>query len=160
MMQASINESNPASSMNWRTSGEDDPGCIHTRSCPSCFASASTRSDTWGGTTKFTMVGRSGRSVSDEYAGLDAGRRSLPVLYDTDRDGDLDLVVGSESDGIHLYRNDGTREVPDFVDAGPFELPDYGFAAPAFVDLDGDGDDDVLLGGTTGGLWYFENRGR
>jgi hypothetical protein len=36
----------------------------------------------------------------------------------------------------------------------------FGFAAPAFADLDGDGDDDLLIGGSSGGLWYYENRNR
>ena len=39
-------------------------------------------------------------------------------------------------------------------------LEDFGFAAPAFVDIDGDGDDDILLGGSGGGLWFYENQGR
>ena len=47
---------------------------------------------------------------------------------------------------------------PDFVDEGRMELTGVEFAAPAFVDLDGDGDDDVLMGSQRGGLWYFERR--
>jgi len=98
--------------------------------------------------------------VDDEFEGFDVGRRSLPVLYDLDGDGDLDLVVGSESDGIRVYRNVGTPTEPTFVDDGRLEVPDFGFAAPTFGDVDGDGDDDLLLGGGRGGLWLFENTGR
>ncbi len=98
--------------------------------------------------------------VSDEYGDFDVGRRSLPVLHDIDGDGDLDLVVGSESDGIHIFRNDGTPGVPNFVAAGTLPVEDFGFAAPAFADLDADGDDDLLVGGARGGLWYYENRTR
>jgi uncharacterized protein (DUF2141 family) len=97
--------------------------------------------------------------VDDEFGGLDAGRRSLPVLYDLEGDGDLDLLVGSESDGIHVYRNVGSTTAPSFEDDGTLDIPDFGFAAPAFGDVDGDGDDDVLLGGGRGGLWLFENVG-
>lgn len=103
------------------------------------------------GVPEFTLV-------SDEYGDFDVGRRSLPVLHDLDGDGDLDLVVGSESSGIHVFRNQGTPTTPDFVEDGLFEVADFGFAAPAFVDLDGDGDDDLLLGGGRGGLWFYENR--
>jgi hypothetical protein len=98
--------------------------------------------------------------ISDEYQDIDVGRRSMPVLRDIDQDGDLDLLVGSESEGIHIFRNDGTPAAAVFVAAGTLELEDFGFAAPAFADLDGDGDDDVLLGGTRGGLWFYENRRR
>lgn len=103
------------------------------------------------GAPEFTLV-------SDEYRDFDVGRRSLPVLYDLDADGDLDLLVGSESSGIHVFRNRGTPTAPDFVEDGRLEIDDFGFAAPAFADLDGDGDDDLLLGGGRGGLWFYENR--
>ena len=96
--------------------------------------------------------------VSDDYLDIDVGRRSLPSLYDIDSDGDLDLVIGSESGGVLLFRNDGTPATARFVEAGPLPLPAFGFAAPAFSDFDGDGDDDVILGGQRGGLWYYENR--
>jgi len=98
--------------------------------------------------------------VSDEYGAFDVGRRSLPVLHDVDADGDLDLVVGSESEGIRVFRNDGTPTAPAFVDGGRLDVEDFGFAAPAFGDVDGDGDTDLLLGGGLGGLWLYENRSR
>jgi uncharacterized protein (DUF2141 family) len=96
--------------------------------------------------------------VSDEFGGINVGRRSVPVLHDIDGDGDLDLVVGSESDGILLFRNVGSATAPELVEDGTLEIGDFGFAAPAFIDLDGDGDFDVLLGGVRGGLWHFERR--
>jgi hypothetical protein len=45
--------------------------------------------------------------VSDEYDGIKVGRRSAPLLLDLDRDGDLDLIVGSELDGLAVFRNLG-----------------------------------------------------
>lgn len=96
--------------------------------------------------------------VSDEYGEIDVGRRSLPILRDIDGDGDLDLILGSEGEGVRIFRNEGDRTRPDFVDAGVLDVPIVDFAAPAFADLDGDGDDDLILGSQRGGLWYFEGR--
>ena len=98
--------------------------------------------------------------VDDEFGRIDVGRRSMPLLRDMDEDGDLDLVIGSESEGVSLYRNVGSVTSPDFVESGLLGIEDFRFASPALGDLDGDGDDDVLLGGGGGGLWFFENRSR
>ena len=99
--------------------------------------------------------------VSDQYAEIDIGRRSFPKLLDHDGDGDLDLIVGTESDGIRYFRNDGTPAAPNFVESdGGFpaaeDLPL--FSTPEFGDLDGDGDLDLVVGAAGGGLYYFERR--
>jgi hypothetical protein len=99
--------------------------------------------------------------VSDEYEGIDIGRRSFPAVIDADGDGDLDLVIGTESDGIKYFENRGTREAPAFAESpSPFpavrELPV--FTTPTFGDLDGDGDLDLITGGIGGGVYFFERR--
>ena len=91
---------------------------------------------------------------------LGVGLWAWPLPMDFDGDGDLDLYVGSEGEGVILFRNDGSRTSPSFVETNRLDLDDTSFAAPAFVDLDADGDDDVLLGTGGGGLWLYENRRR
>ncbi len=96
--------------------------------------------------------------VDDKYGGIDAGRRSVPTLVDIDTDGDFDLVVGSEAEGLKLYRNNGTLREAAFVLDETFDVPVHPFSAPIFTDVDGDGDADLFVGGIGGGLLYFENR--
>ncbi len=98
--------------------------------------------------------------VSDTWLDADVGRRAAPVLIDVDGDGDLDLIVGSEADGLFLFRNDGSAGAADFRGvASPFPagLPPY--AAPALGDIDGDGMPELFVGGGGGGVLYFEHVG-
>ena len=95
---------------------------------------------------------------SDKYLDIDAGRRSVPTLVDIDGDGDLDLVLGSEANGVMLYRNEGSAALPRFVLDESFVVAVHPFSAPTFADIDGDGDPDLFIGGIGGGLLHYENR--
>lgn len=94
--------------------------------------------------------------VSDKYAGVDVGRRSVPTFIDTDRDGDLDMIVGSEHEGLLLFRNRGDRTTPLFGESEPlpYDVPEV--AVPSFGDPDGDGALELVVGGYSGGLLYFD----
>lgn len=93
--------------------------------------------------------------VSDEYLGIDVGRRSVPSFVDIDGDEDLDMIVGSEDQGLLIFRNTGTASDPNFVQAGAMSDQIPIIAAPAWGDLDNDGTIDLLIGGAGGGLLYF-----
>lgn len=96
--------------------------------------------------------------VSDRYQDIDIGRRSFPVLVDLDQDGDFDLVVGTELEGVRLFMNVGTPEVMQFEDAGIIEgIRFQTLVTPEFVDIDGDGDLDLMAGGSSGGIQFFRN---
>jgi uncharacterized protein (DUF2141 family) len=94
--------------------------------------------------------------VSDEFEQIQLGRRSAPLLADLDGDRDLDLLVGSESNGIGLFRNEGSRTGPRLVRDSAFRVGAPILAAPSAGDLDGDGDLDLVVGGAGGGAVYLE----
>lgn len=96
------------------------------------------------------------------YADIDVGDNSVPVFVDEDADGDMDLFVGSYEGTIRHIRNDGTPAEPVWQDLGDYPGIDVGnYSAPAFADLDDDGDADLLIGSgyLTGFLAFYRNQG-
>lgn len=86
---------------------------------------------------------------------------------DLDFDGDFDMVMGNGAGAIRFFRNDGDATNSRFVELTLKYNPFYGvtanngFASPELIDLDGDGDLDLMLGarGTYGdrNIRFFEN---
>lgn len=97
--------------------------------------------------------------------GLTASPDSVPNVMsfaDLDNDGDMDLLASGYYGAMDYFENTGTAAAPQFAASrkNPFGLTSlYYYAFPAFVDLDQDGDMDLLAGEDYGAFQYFENTG-
>lgn len=84
------------------------------------------------------------------------------VLVDIDGDSDLDLFM-AYSNNFQFIENVGTASAPSFgsVQSAPFGIQNgNGFQFPEFVDLDNDGDFDILSqSGIYGDIYYYQNTG-
>lgn len=99
---------------------------------------------------------------------------SNPTFADLDGDGDLDMLSGGEGrygdvpytydyGYFKYYENTGTATNPVFDNGeiNPFSLQSTNnwYSAPTFVDLDGDGDFDMMSTDYYGNFLYYENTG-
>ncbi len=134
---------------------------------------------------RFTEVTGSGNPLS----GVNKGQYAAPAFVDVDGDGDFDMLLGVNNPNYDggtgysgydyypkpfFFRNTGSATNPIFVEetgaSNPFDGaygPKYGVSIPVFVDIDGDTDLDLFIGGRySNDLYgpndaanYYENNG-
>jgi hypothetical protein len=108
--------------------------------------------------------------VNNDYGNLFAalGVTGLyPTFGDLDNDGDKDMIVGDKDGHIHYFTNTaGTTAPAAFTLTTPLMTDntattiDVGqYATPLLVDLNRDGDLDLVIGRQLATLWYYENTG-
>jgi len=99
--------------------------------------------------------------VTTDFLGLDVGGWSTPVFVDIDNDTDLDLFIGDEVGTVTFVENTGTITTPTWAaPIRPYAGLELGsYSAPAFFDVDQDGDLDMLVGLENGSLAYVRNTG-
>ena len=100
------------------------------------------------------------------YQNIDVGRFgfSAPQLFDINKDGKLDLLLGSARGTLSYYQNVGTNQNPNFqlitsnfgnVDVRDPELSYFGYSTPCFFRYN---DETLLLcGSEQGELFLFSN---
>jgi hypothetical protein len=101
---------------------------------------------------------------------IDLGTAAYPMLFDYNKDGKLDLIIGSDgyrqstgnlTSRLSLYLNTSTPgngsfalQSTNFLNLDALSM---GGAAPATGDIDFDGLTDLVLGHTDGTISYFKN---
>jgi len=96
---------------------------------------------------------------------LDVGQYAAPYVADIDRDGRIELIVGENNGNINLFRNTAssgnitlvqlTDSLGKITTASQF-IP-FGNSAVSVGDYNGDGKNDMIVGGYENVLWWVSN---
>jgi hypothetical protein len=114
---------------------------------------------------------------TDQLGGIDIGNNSAPQLFDLDKDGKLDLLIGNKNGTISYFRNTGSASSPVFsasasIDSlggivtrlqyqssdGYDQIEPEGYSVPHACDLDGNpATIEMLVGTRSGQVLLFTN---
>lgn len=101
------------------------------------------------------------KRTEDYLSMLDVGKSAVPAIVDINGDGKRDLFVGTTNGELWYFRNSGTSQSPSYqlVDSAFITSANTYSYAPAFVDIDADGDDDLFIGMFDGAMRFYRNNG-
>lgn len=103
--------------------------------------------------------------IDENYLDIDVDDFSYPQLFDLDKDGLLDLIIGEKRGNINYYHNEGSLQNPDFIfvtdSLGKVNVTDYslsyfGYSKPYFFRL-ADGTTNLVVGSELGLIHYYED---
>jgi len=108
--------------------------------------------------------------VENPLQGVDVGTNATPAAADFDGDGDVDIIAGNLAGTFYYFEN---QQVDDAISEPLFDVYDNtnlsnpmngrtvsgGSSAPCAVDLDGDGDLDIVSGRADGLFNFYRNNG-
>jgi len=96
-------------------------------------------------------------SLSTTFNVPDLGDNTVPTTVDIDGDGLIDLIIGEDGGKLFHYEQDSLGSETFQLHSNNFNGIDIGsYATPTFVDIDGDGLLDLIIGEQSGNLNHYE----